>query len=61
MDTPKLLDENPRRSLDEKTGTSAPVALVSALLAAVVKTEIATVDIKRQRELEERARVASMD
>ena len=61
MNTPKLLDEIPRRSLDEKTGASAPVALVSPLLAAVVKTEIATVDIKRQRELEERARVASMD
>ena len=61
MDTPKLLDETPSRSLREEVGKSSPSALGSPLLAAVVKTEIATVDIKRQRELEERARVASMD
>ncbi|MFZ4082351.1 MAG: hypothetical protein ACOYKN_14055 [Pirellula sp.] len=61
MDTPKVLDETPGRSLREEVGKSSPVTLGSPLLAAVVKTEIATVDIKRQRELEERARVASMD
>ena len=61
MDTPKVLDETPSRSLREEVGKSSPVVLGSPLLAAVVRTEIATVDIKRQRELEERARVASMD
>jgi len=61
MDTPKLLNEPSRRSPKEEIGVSSPMELGSPLLAAVVKTEIATVDLKRQRELEDRARVASMD
>jgi hypothetical protein len=61
MDTPRWLKEFPCPSPNHRSDISPPMEIGSPLLAAVVKTEIATVDIKRQRELEERARVASMD